>query len=187
MSVDISRTATNALSQSEIDDLESIVAEAYGVDSDDLTSTTEYVTSGTISVSFTDDVSEEEALAALTSAMSAALGVDEDQIELTYDAATGEVAYEVATDDYDTTVGIQTVLQDSNVVDSLNVDSEVVTVNNVNADDEVVADVVIVVDADSVTTPLQQAENTVEALLPTEYNSETEGKHITTLYRNQMR
>ena len=62
VSVDISRPATAALDDSEINELQDVIASAYGVEADDLTTTTEYVTTGAISVTIPDSVSTQEAL-----------------------------------------------------------------------------------------------------------------------------
>ena len=175
VSVDITTTATGNLDDSEVDELESIVAQAYGVDPDDVTSVTEYVTRVTMTVSIPDSVSEDDALAALTSEMASTLGVSEDSITLSLDSETGEVTYSVSTTDYDETAAVLATLQDSDVVDNLATDSGV-TVTNVTPSDDIVAEVNVVVNADEVTVPLQQAENQVDALLGEDYNSETEGK-----------
>ena len=175
VSVEITTTATGNLDDSEVDELESIVAQAYGVDPDDVTSVTEYVTTGTMTVSIPDSVSEDDALAALTSEMASTLGVSEDSITLSLDSETGEVTYSITTTDYDETAAALATLQDSDVVDNLATDSGV-TVTNVTPSDDIVAEVNVVVNADEVTVPLQQAENQVDALLGEDYNSDTEGK-----------
>ena len=111
VSVGITTPATGPLDDTEVEYLENLVAEAYGVNSGDLTTVTEYVTTGTLDVTIPDDVSEDEAIAELTTALSEALDVSEDSITVEIDPTTGEVTYTVATTDYDTTSNIQEQLQ----------------------------------------------------------------------------
>ena len=48
-------------------------------------------------------------------------------------------------------------------------------IDSVTPSVDIVADVTVVVDADEVTMPLQQAENRFDALLDNNYQAETEG------------
>lgn len=178
VSVDITRPATGALSDSEISDLEALVAQAYGVESDDITSVTEYIATGTLDVNIPDDMSEEDALADLTTALATTLGLSEDQVTVERDAETGDITYSVASTDFDDASDVLALLQDSSVVDTIN-ENSAVSISDVNADNDIVAQVTVVVDADEVTASLQQAENTFDALLPEEYNSDTEVVFVT--------
>ena len=180
VSVEITKTATAALDDSEISELENIVAQSYGVDSDDLTIETEYVTSGIITVDIADSISDEEALTSLTTAMATALGVSEESITLTLDPESGEVSYTVTTNDFDDTAAILASLQSDDIIDTLVTD--VVEIQDVTPSDEIVAEVNVVVDADDVTVPLQQAENQVDALLGKDYDVNTESNET---FRNK--
>ena len=175
VSVGITTTATGPLETSEVEYLEDLVADAYGVDSDDLTIVTEYVTSGTLDVTIPDNVSTEVAIADLTTAMSQALGMSEDSVTIEVDLETGEVTYFVSTDDYDATANIQDQLEDESLLETLNESTDVVLIDSVTPSVDIVADVTVVVDADEVTMPLQQAENRFDALLDNNYQAETEG------------
>ena len=93
VSVDISRPATAALDDSEVIELQDLIVEAYGVDIDDLSTATTYVTSGTIAVTIPDSVSTEDALQDLKTSLASTLGVSEDDIKLVYNSESGEVAY----------------------------------------------------------------------------------------------
>ena len=180
VSVEITKTATAALDDSEISELENIVAQSYGVDSDDLTIETEYVTSGIITVDIADSISDEEALTSLTTAIATALGVSEESITLTLDPESGEVSYTVTTNDFDDTAAILASLQSDDIIDTLVTD--VVEIQDVTPSDEIVAEVNVVVDADDVTVPLQQAENQVDALLGKDYDVNTESNET---FRNK--
>ena len=94
------------------------------------------------------------------------------------DPVTGDVTYSVSSATYDDAENILAALQDAGVTDAINAESGVVSVTTVTPIEEITADVNIVVDADGVTVPLQQAENTFDVLLPEEYKAETEGNYF---------
>ena len=177
VSVGITTPASGPLDDTEVEYLENLVAEAYGVDSEDLNTVTEYVTTGTLEVTIPDDITEEDAIADLITALSETLDVSEDSIAIEINPTTGEVTYTVATTDYDATSNIQEQLQDPALLETLNESADIVNVDSVTPNDEIVADVTVVVDGDEITFPLQQAENRFDALLDDTYESETEGKN----------
>ena len=92
--------ATEELSSSRIEELTKEVAEIYGVNSTiDVQAEVEYEVSGTLDVSFPEDVSDEEKIAALTEALSTSLDVHPKDIEITIDEETGEISYTISSDD----------------------------------------------------------------------------------------
>ena len=173
ISVDISTPTSSAINNAEIEELEAIVADSYGVDNEDVSSVTEYVTSGTLEITIPDTISEEEALEELTSALSTTLGINKDSISLSLDPESGEVFYMVTTDDYDRTNEVLLDLLSDDIIDSL--DTSVVTIDSVNPSDEIVAEVNIMVNAEEVEVSLQQAENRINALLDDHYTSSISG------------
>ena len=175
MSVGITKQTTSALSATEISYLEGVVAQAYGVDAGSVSTAVEYVTSGTMVVDIPEGVSNEDAVAAITSAMSQALGVGEENIAVTIDPSTGAVTYTVKTNDFAATQNVQNLLQGASVANALTAQAGTVTISSVTPNEEITAQVTIVLDADEVTVPLQQAENTVDALLGDSYSAEAEG------------
>ena len=173
VSVDISTTTTQSIDTVEIRELESLVAQSYGVDMTEVSSLTEYTTSGTLIVAIPDNVSHIEAIEDLTAALSGSFGVSEDDISLTLDADTGEVSYTVTTNDYDHTNAILFELQNDNIIENLN--TNVVTIESVTPQDEIIAEVSVIVNADEVDVSLQQAENRIDALLGDDYRSDVHG------------
>ena len=123
-------------------------------------------------VTIPDTVSESEALTSLTASLADALGIDEENINLSIDAETGEITYTIGTPDYESASEIQSELEVPSLVNLLNV-AGVVTVDSVEPNNDIIADITVVVDADELTVPLQQAENTIDALLDDTYSSET--------------
>lgn len=175
MSLDISRPATAAFDNSEINDVQDVIADAYGVAADDLIITAEYVTTGTISVTIPDSASTEEALDALTQSLSSTLGIGEDSIELEIDPVSGEVTYSISTDDYTETTSILNAMEE---IDDLEVESELITVTNVSPNSKIMAEISVVVNGDEATPMLQQAENVIDAVLGDEYILETTSNKV---------
>ena len=135
ISVDITTTATSNIDQAEIERLELLVAESYGVDSEDISSVTEYITTGTLTVTIPDTISENEALEDLTAALSTTLGVSEDSISLSLDQETGEVSYTITTSDYDQTNTVLSDLQNDDIIERL--DTTLIVIDSVNPNDEI--------------------------------------------------
>lgn len=175
VSIEISTTTSEFLSNAEVQELLDIVAQGYGVDSNELTSITEYVTSGTMVVDIPDTMSEDEAISLLIASISENLSVDEDLITISLDSENGDVTYSITTTDFETTANISEQLQDpANFIS----DSPVI-VSEIISNDEIFAEVNIVLNADEILVPLQQAENLVDALLGDDYSSLTEVKYVT--------
>ena len=173
MSVDVSRTVTAVLDDSEINEVQDVIAGAYGVEADDLTTSTQYVTTGTITVTIPDSDSTQEALDVLTESLASTLGIDESDIELEIDLVSGEVTYSISTDDYTETTSILDALEE---IDALEVESDVIIVTGISPNSEIVAEVSVVVNGDEATPMLQQAENVIDAVLGDDYILETESK-----------
>ena len=163
------------MSSEEVAYLESVVAQAYGVSTEELDTVVEYVTSGTLTVDIPADVSSDEIISDLTESLSEALGVSSEAVEVVYDASTGEVTYTVTSATFDEADAALSTLQDAGFVESIEALTKTVSVTSVSPSAEIFADVTVVVDADEVTVPLQQAENAVDVLLGTDYSSSSEG------------
>ena len=131
VSVDITRPATSALDDTEVSELEAIVAQAYGVNPEDLSSIVEYTTTGTMTIDIDPSLSEEDAIASLTTAVSDALGVDEDDVTVSLDPVTGEVTYTVTTEDYDVANGLLETLQSDEIADTINDSTEGISITSV--------------------------------------------------------
>ena len=82
------------------------MADIYGVDPSDVETTIDYVASGTLDVTIPDDVSEEDAIAALQDSISDVLGVHSSDVVLTVEDD-GSVSYSVAGATYAETESIQ--------------------------------------------------------------------------------
>lgn len=173
ISVDISTATTESMGDEEITEIKVLAAESYGVEIADVSSVTEYVTIGSLDITIPDNVSEDEALNNLISAFSDTLGISEENISLTLDPESGKVSYIVTTGDYDETLAALSQLQGDDIIE--NIDTNVVVIDSVQPNDEVIAKVSVIVNADDVEVSLQQAENRIDALLDNNYNSDFTG------------
>ena len=175
VSVDISTATDSALSEEEVAYLEGVVANAYGVSSEDVSTVVEYQTTGSMTVAVGENVSDEEVVSEVTSTLSEALGDSEENIEVVYDAQSGEVTYTVTTTSFEDSQAALSVLEDEGSATALSSLTDVVSITSVTPSEEILAEVTVVVDADDVSVPLQQAENAVDAVLGDTYSAETEG------------
>ena len=173
--MEISTTATAPLDEAEVSELESLVAQAYGVDFSEVTSVTGYAATGTLIIDMSDDISNEDVVEDLTTALALSLGVAEDRVTISLDAETGEVSYIVTATDYDDTSALLDILETPEIVDSLMDATKLVDIVSVDSNDEIIAQVDVIVNGDDVTVPLQQAENVIDALLGDQYESHMEG------------
>lgn len=177
-SVKISTTLTTSLRESEITALLDIIAQGYDVDPEELTSVTEYVTSGVMIVDIPDTMSDDEAIDALTTTIAQSLGVDPNFLLLSLDPETNEITYLVTTNNFESSVAVLDELSDSEFAENIITVAGIV-VNEIISNNDIVAEVNVIIDADDIDVPLQQAENVIDALLSDEYNSVIEMKYIT--------
>ena len=132
-------------------DLETQIANEYGVDIDDVTIDTSYTVSGTIDIDIPEDVSDDELQVILQDSIADALGVHSSDVEVNVDPSTGDVTYNIVSEDDNAASILQDALESSSFLDDLN--SEVsetlpsASVSEVNADDEVQVEVVVTIDA----------------------------------------
>lgn len=173
ISVDITTTTTTNIDTTEITELETLVAESYGVDIEDVSTMTEYATTGTLTVTIPDTISEDEALEELSSALALALDINEDIITLSLDAKEGVVSYTITNNNFDQTDAILSDLQNDDIIE--NIDTNVVIIDSVSPIDEIIAEVTVAVNADKVEVSFQQAENRIDALLDDNYSSDVTG------------
>ena len=171
VSVSIEHIVTGELSDSDFLYLEEVVATAYGVPSEDVSSVTEYTTSGSMDVTIPSSTTEEEAVQALTDALAEALDVSVHAVTISINSETGDVTYSVTSTDYDDATKLLATLEDESIGATLTDSTGVLTVASVLPDAAITAEVIISVDADEVTVPLESAENQVEAVLGSDYES----------------
>ena len=179
ISVGVTQTTTREVSPDDVNYIEGVIAEAYGVDIAEVSSVTEYATTGSMTVSVPETVSEEKAISEITESMSAALGVPVESITVSLDVDSGEVTYTITSSSYDETVAIVEDLEDPATVETFGAESDVVSFDSITPDARITAETIVILDADETTMSLVAAENYVEAVLGEEYSSTSEVTHVT--------
>ena len=147
-----------SLSQEEVDKIVSDVAEAYGVDKEDVQIEVVYETSGTIDVDITGDVSQQELEEAIQDELANLLGIHESKIEVSI--KNGTAHFTIKSDSAETAKDIQSTLSSAETASSLNdsiSSSYPVTVSGMTVNGEVTADVVVTVDTTDAANNLKDA------------------------------
>jgi len=164
VSININIPSTSTLTSEEVIYIQEVVAQSYGVNTEDVSTFTEYVTTGSVDVTISDGVAEDITISELVSALSQVLDIPSESISVFVDSETGDVTYAVSTTEYDATEQIFNTLQGSTIADLLNGFLDNVSVDSVSPVGGVFAETTVVVDADDVTVSLQTAENLIEAI-----------------------
>ena len=84
---------TEAISPSEISDVENYLVEIFNVTEDEVTVDTSYKGTGTIDIDIPDDMGEEEAESFIEEAIADALGLHVSEVEIHIDPESGEITY----------------------------------------------------------------------------------------------
>ena len=178
-SVTISGTTTEDIPAEEIANITSELAEIYGVDPSEVETTVDYVASGTLDVTIPDDVSEEDAIAALQDSISDVLGVHSSDVVVTIDDE-GTVSYSVTGGSYAEAEAIQNAASEADfstqVTDDLVENGSTVTVESPTSNEDIEVVVSATVDTTDATGTVDPA--TAVADLTDSYgftDSETEG------------
>lgn len=164
---------TGDLTEEEMENLESVVKDSYGIDDDEYVAVdVEYVSSGTITMSnIPDDMTEDEIVDHMTDVLAQQTGVDESDIVVVVDLDTGVVTYEISSETYTDAADIQSVLDAENTEDVINSyfaaneETADLVVDDIESNDSIDAQVSVVMDEDEVDENLQVAENIVDITL----------------------
>jgi len=173
VSIAISHSTSNALNDEELAELENAVALAYDVSPEDVSKSTAYVVSGTLTVDIDDSMTEDSMRDALVVVMTEVLGVNEESITVEIDLESGEATYTISVPIFDDAMTVQAALEDASVASELSAHD--ISVIAVFPDESVVAETIFVIDGDEVTVSLVTAENTLDAILDKQYTSDVEG------------
>ena len=132
--------------------------DAYGVDEKEVAVSVAYQTSGTISISDLQDISEEEFLANMEDELAALLGVHESQVEV--EIVDGVVHYTVTSQSMAEAQAFQDLLAEEStatVLDTIISSEFPVSVTSMSVNDDIVADVQLTVDTTSAEVSLNAA------------------------------
>jgi hypothetical protein len=147
-SFDVTRPVTASLSDDEISAIQAEVASNFDVSSDEVSTTVSYSASGSMTIDAAE-LSEEEVIEAIESALVDELKVHPSDIEVAYDPETGVVSYVITSDDIAfVDNAITTISQDDFVVELDLIDD--ITIDSVLPPADIVVTVDVVVDASNV-------------------------------------
>jgi len=95
-----STTVTTPIDSTEIEHYASNVAQYYGVDISDVTVSTAYETTGSLTLMIPDDVNENELVDAITDSISESLDLHPQDVNVIVNMETGEVTFTIDSDDF---------------------------------------------------------------------------------------
>ena len=150
MTMEITSVTTSELSPSEIDDITNSVVEAFNVSTGDVSTDVTYVATATLDLSIPEGTSEEEVVDAVTSTIAELLNVHPKDVTITsVNLETGEVEYEVASENFANAEIVQDALDElteSQIEDQIQETIPEATVTRNQVENEIEVDVAIIVD-----------------------------------------
>lgn len=168
-SISATRTATNPISSNTIDGYIAGVAQFYGVNETDVEVATRYDITGSISVNIPEGVSENDLKGAITSSIAESLEVHPSDVEVIIDMESGAVEFTITSDDFDGAANIQFDLGNDRtqtiIVNQIENALPTVDVDAYEIDDDIIASIEIIVDANDANNDLTQAAWQSEQLL----------------------
>ena len=176
--IELSKAVEESLDDSEVANITSEVAEAYGVDEEDITVEIVYQTTGSINISFNGTVDEDELGEALEEEIASLLGVHESSVDVT--VANGTASYVITSDSAEEASEALETMSGSNVTaiigDAID-ESFPVSIEHIVVDDDINAEVIITVDISDASERLNDAAEKVEdAFESYGYNATAESK-----------
>ena len=178
--VTASTSITEALDDTEVSAYTDSVAEYYGVDADDVSTTVIYSATGSMVVNVPEGVTEEELSNAVQDSIASSLGVHPQNVQVDVDLETGEVTFTVISDDFDTIQEAQFNLVNEvtqqDIVSGIVEDIPEAVVDSISVSDETTATIEFTVDADEASNDVTQAAWQTEQLLSGAFDVEVDSK-----------
>lgn len=138
-SVTLSGFMTADMSPDDITSISSDLAEIYGVDVEDIETTVEYLISGALNVTISEDISPSELINSLKDAISETLGVHSSDVIITV-GENEEVIYSVVGGSYEEVEQIRNLTSDtnfmSNIIDKLDENDSGIILLSATSNDE---------------------------------------------------
>lgn len=160
ITVEVTSVVTSGLTEEEITNLTNTVLEAFNTSESDVNTEVNYVATGTMDLTVPEGTTEDEVAVAVTSTLAELLNVHPKDITITsVNVESGEVEYEIVTDNYNNTATIQSTLDSFTndiIEDEIQQMIPTAEVNKNEVEDDVEMDVTITVDG-------SEAGNIVEA------------------------
>ena len=152
---------TESIDDDEVNNIQTQTAETYGVDMEDVTVEVVYQTTGTIDVDVAPDTNIEELEESFESEIATLLGLHEGSVEVTIED--GVATYTITSDSVDSAQSIQDILDEPSSVSILD-EALPITIDDINVNDEVTADIVVTVDSSGASNNLNTAAKTLEGI-----------------------
>ena len=184
--VTASTSTTEALDDTEVSAYTDSVAEYYGVDADDVSTTLIYSATGSMVVNVPEGVTEEELSNSVQDSIATSLGVHPQNVQVDVDLETGEVTFTVISDDFDTIQEAQFNLENEvtqqDIVSGIVEDIPEAVVDSISVSDETTATIEFTVDADEASNDVTQAAWQTEQLLSGAFDVEVDSKFFLSIY-----
>ena len=175
-----STSTSEALDIADVAAYSDSVAEYYGVEADDVTTTVVYSTTGTMAVSVPDGVTAEEFSNAVQDSIAASLGVHPQNVQVEVDMETGEVTFTIISDDYDAIQEAQFNLEkdvyQEEIIASISDSVPDIVIASITVSEETTATIEFSVDANEASNDMTQAAWQTEQLFTEEFDVEVESK-----------
>ena len=164
----MTNVVTEGLSDAEIDRMESVAIDSFDVSGEAVNAEVSYIASGSMQLSIPEDTAEQEVVDAITSTLAELLGVHpRDVVVTSVDLETGEVEYDVASDNFVETSDIQSNIDSLSIDDIENSIQQTIPeieVESSSVGDDIEVDVTIVVDGSDASN-IREARTGVEDVL----------------------
>lgn len=159
--VELSQPVTESMNTDEVHDIQTEVANTYGVDIEEVDVDVVYQTTGTLDLSIGDNIDEDQLISDLENELLALLGLQEGEIEITIE--NGVATYVIDSNSVETAQEIQSVLESSELQATLDeAVGDDVTIDSMAVDDEITAEIVVTVDTTNAENNLQEAGEALE-------------------------
>ena len=175
VSITVSQTVTAELEPSDVRDIENLVDKAYGTGEQDISSSTNYISSGSLTISLLETISSEDAKNALQESIASVLNLTVGSVDVTVDLSTGVVLYNITSGSFDDASHAIILLQEEDIAVILTDQLGSMDVHSVSPSENIIAETMLIVDADDIPISLIQAENILLALLDDSQSLLTEG------------
>jgi phenylpyruvate tautomerase PptA (4-oxalocrotonate tautomerase family) len=150
VTIDVSSPVTKELTADEIEAMENVAIDSFDVSNEDVTAEVSYVATGSMQLSIPEDTSENEIADALTSTIADLLGIHPRDVSITdVNLETGEVQYEVSSNEFEDISTVQEALQllsNDDIESSIQDVLPEVEVESNDVNDDIAVDVTIIVD-----------------------------------------
>ena len=118
-SVSLSGSVTSDISRSDVADITIELAEIYGVDINDVETTVDYITSGTLEITIPEGVVEAEVIDSLQQSISEVLDVHSSEVVVTIDDE-GAITYSISGRTFTEVLALQEIAEQDNFADLVN-------------------------------------------------------------------